>query len=469
MERHGLHRRGLSPRVRGNHAQALHGLEEGGSIPACAGEPRADDIFRDYLGVYPRVCGGTPAPRFPGPTSSGLSPRVRGNPAQTALPHHGTGSIPACAGEPVASHLRLSLGGVYPRVCGGTLAEARANAWNKGLSPRVRGNPVVSEGYNCSKGSIPACAGEPDADHPRRRSRRVYPRVCGGTKPPNLSDLPAGGLSPRVRGNQCISTAYTASAGSIPACAGEPKRCRPAPGRCRVYPRVCGGTFEIPGQRPSSLGLSPRVRGNPRSAPRRRRRARSIPACAGEPAAPAFRPPGSRVYPRVCGGTGAVDVHVDGGAGLSPRVRGNPHDWRGGNRRGGSIPACAGEPGAGVACRAGHRVYPRVCGGTSAGRRGRRRAWGLSPRVRGNPRRSMNWPVEAGSIPACAGEPGPNPRVAYTSEVYPRVCGGTRQRRVDGLELEGLSPRVRGNQPLAVAVQAPVGSIPACAGEPLCS
>ena len=50
-------------------------------------------------------------------------------------------------------------------------------------------------------------------------------------------------------------------------------------------------------------GLSPRVRGNLGNSPENLQLVRSIPACAGEPAA-AFATPAARaVYPRVCGGT----------------------------------------------------------------------------------------------------------------------------------------------------------------------
>ena len=50
--------------------------------------------------------------------------------------------------------------------------------------------------------------------------------------------------------------------------------------------------------------------------------------------------------------------------------------------------------------------------------------------------------------------------------VYPRVCGGTR--RVESLDFstDGLSPRVRGNQNALATISLPIGSIPACAGEP---
>ena len=71
------------------------------------------------------------------------------------------------------------------------------------------------------------------------------------------------------------------------------------------------------------LGLSPRVRGNLRTVGRIGAKNGSIPACAGEPGA--WRPwlPSSRVYPRVCGGTFHADKNVHAVSGLSPRVRGN--------------------------------------------------------------------------------------------------------------------------------------------------
>ena len=135
--------------------------------------------------------------------------------------------------------------------------------------------------------SIPACAGEPSRPWRTQTVPMVYPRVCGGTR------------------SRCCP---------IPACAGEP-----APNH-RVYPRVCGGTPPS-----ATMGLSPRVRGNPlkmllpRLSPRVRGNHGSIPACAGEP------PPIS--IPRCAAPN----------RGLSPRVRGNRCEV-------GSIPACAGEP-----------------------------------------------------------------------------------------------------------------------------
>ena len=175
------------------------------------------------------------------------------------------GSIPACAGEPPDRECWRKSARVYPRVCGGTFAGFRRRRPGRGLSPRVRGNPL----WLCSRGipgrSIPACAGNPSA-----------------------------------------STASTPRWGSIPACAGEPLPDLPLAIVNRVYPRVCGGTYYDQPLGWAGSGLSPRVRGNLAAGHSRLPRIRSIPACAGEP----YELPASisiaGVYPRVCGGTPSV-------------------------------------------------------------------------------------------------------------------------------------------------------------------
>ena len=55
-------------------------------------------------------------------------------------------------------------------------------------------------------------------------------------------DGAAVGLSPRVRGNPTPNTEYIYGNRSIPACAGEPILWQTIGTRRRVYPRVCGGT-----------------------------------------------------------------------------------------------------------------------------------------------------------------------------------------------------------------------------------
>ena len=171
-----------------------------GSIPACAGEPVRRYAGGRHGGVYPRVCGGAfrlMAVAFWGP---GLSPRVRGSPVDAGPDHPGRGSIPACAGEPSPSARDVLTIRVYPRVCG---------------------EPAISS-HNW-------------------RMPRVYPRVCGGASLMTIGRSSASGLSPRVRGSRFLAAGKPNTRGSIPACAGEPRNhSSPSPGS-GVYPRVCGG------------------------------------------------------------------------------------------------------------------------------------------------------------------------------------------------------------------------------------
>ena len=239
----------------------------------------------------------------------GLSPRVRGNLTWIIVDFGDKRSIPACAGEPSSDSRHHGVSKVYPRVCGGTYYRAGVAIRCQGLSPRVRGNPPVMVALGLPERSIPACAGEPQLSPHQPQSQGVYPRVCGGTVARLSSHRIVSGLSPRVRGNQGKETYVDPISRSIPACAGEPtcRRTRRSPPW--VYPRVCGGTAWQP--RPVQLdgGLSPRVRGNHELLRRHLWRRRSIPACAGEPSASPPTSPGGWVYPRVCGGTkGAVEV-----------------------------------------------------------------------------------------------------------------------------------------------------------------
>ena len=162
------------------------------SIPACAGEPAPRAGAPRPTRVYPRVCGGTVdnlVVTFP---FKGLSPRVRGNRAQTGTDKDYTNGLsPRVRGNPLPTVFQCrSPLRVYPRVCGGTAPGIFAAAH---LPVRKR--------------SIPACAGEPAqrwTDLPCAvRANRVYPRVCGGTL-----------ICRRCQGGPAF--------GSIPACAGEP-------------------------------------------------------------------------------------------------------------------------------------------------------------------------------------------------------------------------------------------------------
>ena len=172
---------GLSPRARGNLVDLVFGSHNHRSIPACAGEPNWPTPDYPRREVYPRVRGGTEICQHTEVSRPGLSPRARGNHRHKQPARDEDGSIPACAGEPLDRGERADERRVYPRVRGGTTAPRAALSSACGLSPRARGNP--DSGGQCVRlaGSIPACAGEPQDRSENRFRERVYPRVRGGT------------------------------------------------------------------------------------------------------------------------------------------------------------------------------------------------------------------------------------------------------------------------------------------------
>ena len=290
--------------------------------------------------------------------------------------------------------------------------------------------------------------------------------MCGGTRHHCGTDRVSTGLSPRVRGNLPPPKRKKARSRPIPACAGEPLSAARGTPTYPAYPRVCGGTRSGRGFGERSTGLSPRVRGNRLVCRVRHEIPRPIPACAGEPTASSLRTSPSEAYPRVCGGTVRNHLLHSPHIGLSPRVRGNPSQLVGKARVGGPIPACAGEPRSQTAVKRTGTAYPRVCGGTPFVLLTIGMCAGLSPRVRGNPHRQRSVSNCRRPIPACAGEPLPHSVSTGQYPAYPRVCGGTCVAFSAIAVLLGLSPRVRGNLSQAEPLSTRSRPIPACAGEP---
>ena len=194
------------------------------------------------VGAYPRVCGATRMTSFGTGPVAGLSPRVRGNPMLSMLMAQRPGPIPACAGQPKLRGCDGHAITAYPHVCGATCSMRINPAGAEGLSPRVRGNLAASHEPARQYGPIPACAGQPRAASCSLYASRAYPRVCGATCTLSAQVTPSQGLSPRVRGNRRGDLAYLRTWGPIPACAGQPPLPRLSPGRGWAYPRVCGAT-----------------------------------------------------------------------------------------------------------------------------------------------------------------------------------------------------------------------------------
>ena len=111
---------GLSPRVRGKLGLPDDLPVDPGSIPACAGEAMWQPPSLSTITVYPRVCGGSDICPAQILQSRGLSPRVRGKLPPWAFLPIWPRSIPACAGEARAERRGKHYQQVYPRVCGGS-------------------------------------------------------------------------------------------------------------------------------------------------------------------------------------------------------------------------------------------------------------------------------------------------------------------------------------------------------------
>ena len=234
---------GLSPRMRGNRGRWRGRGLSGGSIPAHAGEPPTPFRSATKTRVYPRACGGT-GPQLAKPVAiEGLSPRMRGNLVESVAAARDVGSIPAHAGEPTTTTGMRTNVRVYPRACGGTHDLARDLLTFQGLSPRMRGNPEKGLERARAIGSIPAHAGEPVQAFPGYREPGVYPRACGGTAAEAVDAARTQGLSPRMRGNPWLTDVPADYGGSIPAHAGEPAAVVAEVAAAGVYPRACGGTL----------------------------------------------------------------------------------------------------------------------------------------------------------------------------------------------------------------------------------
>ena len=193
--------------------------------------------------VYPRACGETVSSSTILSPCRGLSPRLRGNPARSAIRYSMGGSIPAPAGKPGRNRLRHPEPEVYPRACGETVCRRDRRCPLHGLSPRLRGNP--------------------SGQSPSVQTGMVYPRACGETAARWVLGIVCAGLSPRLRGNRNSGGSSGQGERSIPAPAGKPSPTLRQPRLPWVYPRACGETTASLAALVAETGLSPRLRGNP--------------------------------------------------------------------------------------------------------------------------------------------------------------------------------------------------------------
>ena len=236
--------------------------------------------------------------------------------------------------------------------------------------------------------------------------------------------------------------------------------------KVEAYPRACRGALISATIFGLTRGLSPRMRGSHILRDQVAQYVGPIPAHAGEPRGRRRRGRRSGAYPRACGGATWTTHTRFSTMGLSPRMRGSLGITSILCRRGGPIPAHAGEPACRLRLRCRSRAYPRACGGASE----EARAWmvtgGLSPRMRGSRIHCVSPCAGSGPIPAHAGEPLLVLSKSMTARAYPRACGGATGPGSDWRFQRGLSPRMRGSPPGRAQPGDAFGPIPAHAGEP---
>ena len=212
-------------------------------------------------------------------------------------------------------------------------------------------------------------------------------------------------------------------------------------------------------------GLSPRLRGNRTSCGRRRLFPGTIPAPAGKPIGQSSNFTATRDYPRACGETADCTELEFFDEGLSPRLRGNPRRHSALGIPQGTIPAPAGKPATSMSCRSPRRDYPRACGETGPCLPRGRTVAGLSPRLRGNPRAHSGRDSCRGTIPAPAGKPPGSAGRKLQEEDYPRACGETRTVVCDTCSDRGTIPAPAGKPQTPATPWRAAGDYPRACGE----
>lgn len=337
--------------------------------------------------------------------------------------------------------------------------------------------------------------------------RSLSPRAGGWVR--GLGVQPGFGLSPRGRGvlgpghKDRVLANWTAASSVYPAHAGGTPQDRPRKTASWVYPRArkdnvffaapagwCEGlspcrrgNFKSDLRTGLKEGISPRTRGEPSVDLCHVRLEWSIPACGGTDG-PRSRSGPDGVYPRGAGETSdrapahirrAVYPSTRGNSlrcsrsalvsGLSPRTRGEHRALPRGESRRGSIPAHTGGVDIPLSGCVRAALSPRARGNTVIGRvttailglSPRTRGWGgnyatsadvgrrsgISPRTQGKRQHDVAMEIPVRSIPAHAGEKSGHRPEPTRRESIPAHAGGTG-REIESVRVAGVYPRANG-------------------------
>ena len=171
-----------------------------------------------------------------------------------------------------------------------------------------------------------------------------------------------------------------------------------------------------------------------------------------------------RDHPRACGEHVIVSVVLLSSSGSSPRMRGTLRRRGINPQAAGIIPAHAGNTVSAWPVHGSIRDHPRACGEHRTQRVCADTERGSSPRMRGTPWIDRVRGVQAGIIPAHAGNTNPQRQANCLARDHPRACGEHGTKGAKDKSKAGSSPRMRGTHDLYHDVNAERGIIPAHAG-----
>ena len=257
----GYFRWGSSPRIRGEYAADKLISRDGGIIPANTGRICGRYSATIALTDHPREYGENLNRHVTEMTKGGSSPRIRGEFIFDNGPCFLTRIIPANTGRMSVTSYSLESSRDHPREYGENPRKWPICPWNTGSSPRIRGESELVEEPEPVPGIIPANTGRILDALSREYPDRDHPREYGentSTPPTRTTSL---GSSPRIRGECGGLRVHEIGHGIIPANTGRISLRRCNLGPKRDHPREYGENTEPQCATHINHGSSPRIRG----------------------------------------------------------------------------------------------------------------------------------------------------------------------------------------------------------------
>ena len=254
----------------------------------------------------------------------GSSPQARGTPGSPQRPIAMRRFIPAGAGNTPFVKVSSLTAAVHPRRRGEHQWHLIRSIPGAGSSPQARGTRTCRWLCSCSWRFIPAGAGNTSGAIPLFKALTVHPRRRGEHALCSAWPEHLPGSSPQARGTPAIRRAVLRRARFIPAGAGNTLDTDIGIGAMTVHPRRRGE--HLPEDRRDNFddGSSPQARGTLSESALLRKLVRFIPAGAGNTRRSLLQDRAKSVHPRRRGEHECVSVVDPSDAGSSPQARGTP-------------------------------------------------------------------------------------------------------------------------------------------------